>query len=104
MALKAMSLNDVCARWAFATNQPLALAKRTLRTFDRLRRECLDHVVVFGERHLRQVLHSYLDYYNSARMHLALRKDAPISRAKQFVGAIRATPRLGGLHHQYARI
>ena len=74
------------------------------RLIGSIRRECLDHVVVFGERHLRQVLHSYLDYYNSARTHLALRKDSPISRAKQFVGAIRSTPILGGLHHQYARI
>ena len=51
------------------------------RLIGSLRRECLDHVVIFGERHLRHVLFSYLGYYNGARTHLALRKDAPISRA-----------------------
>ena len=67
-------------------------------------RECLDHVVIFGERHLRHILLSYQKYYNHARTHLALRKDTPISRAVQSIGAIRSTPTLGGLHHQYARI
>ncbi len=51
------------------------------RLIGSIRRECLDHVVVFGERHLRQILLSYLGYYNRARTHLALCKDAPISRA-----------------------
>jgi transposase InsO family protein len=74
------------------------------RLIGSIRRECLDHVVIFGERHLRHILLSYHDYYNGARTHLALRKDAPISRIVQSIGAIRATPILGGLHHQYARI
>ena len=74
------------------------------RLIGSIRRECLDHVVIFGERHLRHVLLSYQEYYNGARTHLALRKDAPISRAIQSVGAIRSTPILGGLHHQYGRI
>jgi transposase InsO family protein len=74
------------------------------RLIGSIRRECLDHIVVLGERHLRHLLLSYLEYYNGARTHLALRKDAPISRAKQFVGTIRSTPILAGLHHQYARI
>jgi hypothetical protein len=69
-----------------------------------LRRECLDHVVVFGERHLRQVLLMYLDYYNRARTHLSLNKDAPVPRAVQAVGCIYANPILGGLHHHYVRI
>ena len=42
-----------------------------------IRRECLDHVVVFGERHLRHLLRSYMQYYNDARTHLSLSKDAP---------------------------
>jgi transposase InsO family protein len=46
-----------------------------------IRRECLDHVVVFGERHLRHVLLSYLKYHNEIRTHLSLEKDAPVSRA-----------------------
>ena len=57
-----------------------------------IRRECLDHIVVFGERHLRHVLLSYMDCYNGTRTHLSLNKDAPISRA---------APILDGLHHQY---
>jgi hypothetical protein len=74
------------------------------RLIGSIRRECLDHVVIFGERHLRHILLSYHDYYNGARTHLALRKDTPISSIVQSIGAIRATPILGGLHHQYVRI
>ena len=74
------------------------------RLIGSIRRECLDHVVVLGERHPRHVLLSYLGYYNRARTHLALCKDAPISRATQSVETIRSTPILGGLHHQYGRI
>jgi transposase InsO family protein len=50
------------------------------RLIGSIRRECLDYVVVFGKQRLRQILLSYLDYYNGARTHLTLRKDAPISR------------------------
>jgi hypothetical protein len=45
-----------------------------------IRRECLDHIVVFGERHLRHVLLAYMNYYNGTRTHLSLNKDAPMSR------------------------
>ena len=72
------------------------------RLIGSLRRECLDHVVVFGERHLRQLLFLYLDYYNRGRTHLSLNKDAPVPRATQTVGRIYASPILGGLHHQFA--
>ena len=58
----------------------------------------------FGERHLRHLLKSYQRYYNEARTHLSLSKDAPVSRAVQTAGSIIATPLLGGLHHQYVRI
>jgi hypothetical protein len=67
------------------------------------RRECLDHIVVFGERHLRHVLLSYMDYYSGTRTHLSLNKDASISRAAEAAGRILCRPILGGLHHQYAR-
>src|SRR6478735_11675448 len=50
------------------------------RLIGSIRRECLDHVVVFGERHLRHVLLSYMNYYNETRTHLSLDKDAPLSR------------------------
>ena len=76
----------------------------TERLIGSIRRECLDHVIVFGERHLRHVLLSYMQYYNGVRTHLSLNKDAPVPRAVQAVGRILPTPILGGLHHQYARI
>ena len=63
-----------------------------------------NHVVVFGERHLRHVLLSYMAYYNGARTHLSLNKDAPLPRAVQAIGRILPTPILGGLHHHYVRI
>jgi len=69
-----------------------------------IRGDCLDHVGVFGERHLRHLLGSYLNFYNDARTHLSLNKDAPASRAVQTVGRIVPNPHLGGLHHQYVRI
>jgi transposase InsO family protein len=74
------------------------------RLIGSIRRECLDHAVVFGERHLCHLLRSYMHYYNGARTHLSLKKDAPIPRAIQVVGRIQPTPILGGLHHQYGRI
>ena len=74
------------------------------RLIGSIRRECLDYVVVFGERHLRHLLGSYQRYYNEARTHLSLNKDAPISRTVETVGSIVAKPLLGGLHHQYLRI
>ena len=74
------------------------------RLIGTLRRECLDHVLIFGERHLRRILALYSSYYNQTRTHLALGKDAPLRRAVQGSGAIIATPILCGLHHRYARI
>ena len=69
------------------------------RLIGSIRRDCLDHVVVFGEQHLRHLLRSYQRYYNDARTHLSLNKDAPALRAVQAVGRIVANPHLGGLHH-----
>ena len=69
-----------------------------------LRRECLDHVLIFGERHLHRVLASYSFYYNETRTHLGLAKDAPLRRAIEPSGTIIITPVLSGLHHRYARI
>jgi hypothetical protein len=60
--------------------------------------------MVFGERYLRHLLRSYLNYYNETRTHLSLDKDAPVSRAIQTAGRVFARPVLGGLHHQYVRI
>jgi transposase InsO family protein len=77
------------------------IAERLIGT---LRRECLDQIVIFGEAHLRRVLSAYAAYYNRARPHLSLQKDAPLRRAVQRVGSIAAIPVLAGLHHQYVRI
>ena len=74
------------------------------RLIGSIRREVLDHVVVLGERHLRHLLQSYATYYNEARTHLSLNKDAPTPRAAQTIGRIMVKPHLGGLHHEYVRI
>jgi transposase InsO family protein len=74
------------------------------RLIGSIRRQCLDHIVILGERHLRKILLLYADYYNNARTHLSLDKDAPIHRAPCPTGAIVSLPILGGLHHQYVRV
>jgi transposase InsO family protein len=74
------------------------------RLIGTLRRECLDHMIVFGETHLRRILGKYVAYYNGSRIHRALNKDAPFSRAVEYLGVITSRPVLGGLHHQYCRI
>jgi transposase InsO family protein len=74
------------------------------RLIGSIRRECTDHIVIFGERHLRHVLLSYMGYHNGTRTHLSLNKDAPISRAAEKAGRIICRPILGGLHHQYGRM
>ena len=75
------------------------------RVIGSIRRECLDHVIVFNERHLRRVLRAYVAYYQRSRTHLAIGKDAPEARAVEPAGAGRivARPEVGGLHHRYER-
>jgi putative transposase len=75
------------------------------RVIGSIRRECLDHVVVFNEQHLRRVLREYLDYYHRSRTHLGLDKDCPEPRVVEppEVGPIESEPVLGGLHHRYFR-
>jgi putative transposase len=75
------------------------------RVIGSIRRECLDHVVVIGERHLRGILSNYVDYYNETRTHLVLAKDAPEPRSAQAPsqGRVVEVPRVGGLHHEYRR-
>jgi len=74
------------------------------RLIGSIRRECLDHIIVLGEVHLRRILKSYARYYNETRTHLALDKDAPLSRTVKRAGRILCRPILGGLHHEYVRI
>ena len=73
------------------------------RLIGSIRRECLDHIVVFGEAHLRRILAAYAGYYNELRTHLSLGKDSPGHRPIQRLGQLAARPILGGLHHQYCR-
>jgi len=69
-----------------------------------VRRECVDHIVLLGEAHLRPILTKYAAYYNELRTHQSLGKDAPIHRAIQHVGRIVSVSVIGGLHHHYCRI
>ncbi len=76
------------------------------RVIGSIRRECLDHVIVLSERHLRRVLDSYLDYYHESRTHLSLNKDSPVPRPilPAETGKVIAFPQVGGLHHRYERL
>jgi transposase InsO family protein len=74
------------------------------RLIGSIRRDCLDHVVIFNEQHLHHLLNSYKQYYNEFRTHLSLDKDAPIPRDAHRVGRVLSLPILGGLHHQYVRV
>jgi hypothetical protein len=64
----------------------------------------MDHIVVLDEAHLRRILKSYARYYNEMRTHLALDKDAPVSRPVRRTGVVSSRAILGGLHHRYARV
>jgi transposase InsO family protein len=76
------------------------------RVIGSIRRECLDHIVIFNERHLRRVLSSYVDYYECTRTHLSLDKDCPHPRPimPRRIGKVIAFPQVGGLHHRYERL
>src|SRR5262245_56425279 len=75
------------------------------RLIGSVRRECLEHVVVLSERHLRRILTAYLAYYHRTRTHLSLDKDAPDVRPIELpeAGRIMQIPEVGGLHHRYVR-
>jgi transposase InsO family protein len=74
------------------------------RLIGSIRRECVDHIVVLGEAHLRRILESYARYYNDIRTHRSLDKDAPAFRPIQRIGNIASHAILGGLHHHYVRV
>lgn len=76
------------------------------RVIGSIRRECLDHVIILNERHLRRVLCDYLDYYHRSRTHLGLEKDCPVPRPIEppEAGPIQVEEILGGLHHRYSRM
>jgi transposase InsO family protein len=75
------------------------------RVIGSIRRECLNHMIVLGERHLRRILRSYVDYYNETRTHLSLDKDTPEGRPIQRPdqGKVIELKHVGGLHHEYVR-
>jgi putative transposase len=75
------------------------------RVIGSIRRECLDHIIVFGERSLRRTLTAYFSYYHQWRTHLSLGKDAPQPRKRQWPweGSVIEIPEVGGLHHHYER-
>ena len=75
------------------------------RLIGSIRRECLDHIIIFNEHHLRRVLSSYFQYHHQTRTHLALDKDCPETRPihPPSAGKIIAFPQVGGLHHRYER-
>jgi transposase InsO family protein len=97
--LRAMGIRDKPI--APASPWQNSYAERLIGT---IRRECLDHVIVLGEAHLRRILGKYASYYNGSRIHCSLDKDAPFHRAIERLGMITSRPVLGGLHHQYCRI
>ncbi|MCK4850504.1 MAG: integrase core domain-containing protein [Phycisphaerae bacterium] len=75
------------------------------RVIGSIRRECLNHFIILGEKHLHRILSEYVEYYNSVRPHLSLNRNCPISR-KTYPpenGPPTAIPYLGGLHHKYVR-
>ena len=74
------------------------------RLIGSIRRECFDHIVVFGDAHLRRILAAYTGYYNELRTHLSLSKDSPSYRSIQRFGEIIPRPILGRLHHEYCRM
>ncbi len=78
----------------------------TERLIGCIRRECLDHMIILGERHLKRILSSYVDHYHSATRHLSLEKDAPDRRVVQPIekGRVVGPKRVRGRHHSYTRI
>jgi transposase InsO family protein len=74
------------------------------RLIGSIRRECMDHVIVSGERSVKRLLNSYFDYYHRSRTHLSLEKDSPVPRSVMGGGEhIIAISQVGGLHHRYER-
>jgi transposase InsO family protein len=75
------------------------------RVIGSIRRECLDHVIIFSERQLRRMLRDYFEYYHGSRTHLGLEKDCPVPREIEppRIGPLNEQPMVGGLHHRYFR-
>jgi transposase InsO family protein len=96
--VKAMSFQEVLIAPRSPWQNPIVE-----RLIGFMRRECLDHVIVLNERHLRRVLRGYLEYYHRWRTHQSLEMDSPDHRDRQLAGKVVSLPHLGGLHHHYER-
>ncbi len=98
--LKGMGIGEVLTAAHSPWQNPFAE-----RLIGSIRRECLNHVLVLGERHLRRTLTRYFAYYHRARTHLSLDKDAPDGRPveRRDLGRVIPIPEVGGLHHRYVR-
>ena len=98
--IKNMEIQDVMTAFQSPWQNPYVE-----RVIGSIRRECLDHIIVFNEEHLRSVLKAYFEYYHMDRTHLGLEKDTPQKRPVQHKPSNRAkivqSPRLGGIHHRY---
>jgi hypothetical protein len=108
MLSSAQTSENRCETWASAKFYPRhALWQRAYveRVIGSIRRECLDHVIVFHESSLRRILASYLDYYHRSRTHLSLGKDSPEPLGIQppEIGSVVALPQVGGLHYRCER-
>lgn len=99
--VKGMGIMEV--KIAFRSPWQNCFAERVIGS---IRRECLNHVIVINEMHLRRILRDYFTYYNEARTHLSLNKETPISGeiSGQRIGKVVGFPILGGLHHHYERM
>ena len=75
------------------------------RVIGSMRRECLDHVIVLNDRHLKRILTAYFDYYHNCRTQLSLNRNSPVPREVEppSRGNVISIPQVGGLHHQYTR-
>jgi transposase InsO family protein len=100
------TIHNLCAEQVLAAPRSPWQNPYVERLIGSIRRECLDHVIVVNENHLRKVLKEYFRYYTGSRTHLALGKDCPEPREIEppEMGGIVAIPQVGGLHHRYTRI
>ena len=98
--VKGMSIREIVTAPRSPWQNPYAE-----RVIGSIRRECIDHLIILGEDHLRILLRSYVAYYNYSRPHLSLHRNAPFRREVEppSMGKVIAIPKVGGLHHRYAR-
>jgi transposase InsO family protein len=98
--VRASSLGIACIRTPPRAPKANSIAERLVET---IRTECLDHIMVLNEGHLRRVLAEFMHYYNHDRPHRTLSLQSPVPQTSPGHGLVVSTPVLGGLHHAYAR-